>query len=568
MITKRASKGRRSTDQTGAVLRLKRELSLERAKREVLQGLSRIPLEAQSPDRLYDYYLGVILKLTRTKAGSILLRDEVTNDLVFVACKGKGSEGRVGKHLPVGEGVAGWVVRTGYRYFTGDTEHERIVKKEFGPEIGSAAQNILCVPLKISRRVLGVLEILNRKDRRPFRREDLNLLDAIAVQVATVIENTRLFEKYDSKVRKLRTLKEISRLLNSTLDEKEVKKRAVEAATRLMEAEVGSLLLIDEATGELYFDVDLGDRGKRVKEIRLKIGEGIAGWVAKTGEPAIVADAQKDPRFVRKVDEKSAFVTRNMICVPVKIRDRIIGVLQAINKLDRQTFSNWDLEEFQSLADQVAIAVDNANLYKELRETFFGTAGALGDAIEAKDAYTAGHTRRVLAYSMAMGKLLHLSGPELDNLKLAAMLHDIGKIGIEDSILQKPGKLEDAERRRMQEHTTIGFKIVDHVKQLRKIVPGIMHHHEEYDGTGYPGGLKGDQIPLIARIIAVADCFDAMTTDRPYRKGRSVPTAVEELLKLAGTQLDEKVVAAFLRAYRAGDLRMTIESGSSSVPVD
>jgi len=561
---RRSSRGRRSTDQSKSILRLQRELALERAKREVLQEISRMSLEDQPLDRLYDHYLGVILKLTRTKAGSILLVNEMTKDLFFAACKGKGSEGLLGKRVPVGEGIAGWVARTGHSYFTGDANQDRLIKKEFGREIGVTTENMLCVPLKIGRRIMGVVEVLNKKDRKPFDREDLKLLDAIAAQIATLIENTRLFEKYDGKVRKLKTLKEISRLLNSTLDESEVKKRAMEAATQLMEAEVGSLLLIDEAAQELYFEVALGDRGNRVKEIRLKIGEGIAGWVAKTGESVTVADAQKDPRFARKADDKSAFVTRNMICVPVRIRGKIIGVLQAINKLGPQTFSKWDLEEFQSLADQVAIAIDNANLYKDLQEAFLGTAGALGDAIEAKDAYTAGHTRRVLSYSLAMGKQLQLPSSELDNLKLAALLHDIGKIGIEDSILRKPGKLDDAERRRMEEHTVIGPKIVDHVKQLRKIVPGIMHHHEEYDGTGYPKGLKGEKIPLIARVIAAADCFDAMTTDRPYRKGLSVQTALDELQKMIGTQFDGNVVAAFVRAYEAGDLSLTIETRPTS----
>jgi putative nucleotidyltransferase with HDIG domain len=553
MIAKRSSKGRRSTDQTGAVLRLKRELALERAKREVLQGVSRIPLEAQSLDRLYDHYLGVILKLTRTKAGSIILLDEVTKDLIIVACKGKGSEGLVGKHTPRGGGIAGWVIRTGHSYFTADAEHDRLMKKEFGRESGVAPQNRLCVPLKIARRVLGAIEVLNRKDRRPFQREDLYLLDALAAQVATVIENARLFEKYDSKVRKLRALKEISQLLNSTLDEKEVRRRAMEAATRLMEAEVGSLLLIDDATHELYFEVELGKRGERVKEIRLKVGEGIAGWVAKTGEPVIVEDAQRDPRFSRKVDEKSSFVTRNMICVPIKVKDRIIGVLQAINKLGPQPFSKWDLEEFQSLADQVAIAIDNANLYKELQEAFFGTAEALGDAIEAKDVYTAGHTRRVLAYSTMMGKYLGLPSAELESLELAALLHDIGKIGVDDQILRKPGMLNVSEKEKMEEHTVIGPRIVENIKKMHHVIPGIRHHHEKYNGTGHPHGLKGDKIPLIARIIAVADCFDAMTTDRPYRKGLPIQTALEELRKLSGTQFDGKVVEAFIRAYRASE---------------
>jgi HD-GYP domain-containing protein (c-di-GMP phosphodiesterase class II) len=559
MIRKRSIKGRRSTDHSGSLLRLKRELTLERAKREVLQGISRMSREVLSLDRLYDHYLGVILKLTRTRAGSIWLIDEVSTDLVCVASKGKGSEGRTGHRVPVGEGIAGWVARTGHSYFTGDAGYDRLIKKEFGEGTDLVSNRILCVPLKIGHRIQGVVEILNRKNRKAFLREDLNLLDSIATQVATVIENARLFEKYDHKVRKLRTLKEISRLLNSTLDETEVKKRAVESATQLMDAEAGALLLIDETTQELYYDVALGNRGDRVKSIRLKVGEGISGWVAKSGEPLIVADPQKDSRFNREADEKSAVPTRNMICVPIRVKEKVIGVLQAINKKGSPTFSKWDLEEFQSLADQVAIAVDNANLYKELQEAFFGTAEALGDAIEAKDSYTAGHTRRVLHYTLAMGRHLGLSASELDNLKLSALLHDIGKIGIEDNILRKPGQLDEIERRRMEDHTTIGPKIVDRVRPLRKIVPGIMHHHEEYDGSGYPSGLKGEQIPLPARIIAVADCFDAMTTDRPYRKGLSVQTALEELLKMAGSQFDGRVVEAFVRAYRSGDLQTVLD---------
>jgi putative nucleotidyltransferase with HDIG domain len=564
IIKRQSSRGRRSTDQTKSVLRLQRELSLERAKRAVLQEVGRMSLEMRSADRLYDHYLGLILKLTRTKAGLILLVDEVTKDLFFVACKGKGSEGLVGRRIPMGEGIAGWVARTGHSYFTGDANHDRLIKKEFGRQIGVTMQNRLCVPLKIAHRVQGVVEVLNKKDRKPFGREDLNLLDAIAAQVATVIENTRLFEKYESKVRKLRTLKEISRLLNSTLDEKEVKKRAMEAATRLMEAEVGFLLLIDEATRELYFEVALGDRGERVKKVRLKIGEGIAGWVAETGEPAIVADAQKDPRFVRKADEKSSFVTRNMICVPIKVKDKIIGVLQAINKLGAQPFSKWDLEEFQSLADQVAIALENAHLYKELEASFLGTAEALGDAIEAKDVYTAGHTRRVLSYSTIMGRHLGLPPAELESLRLTALLHDIGKIGVDDHILRKPGKLNESEKKKMEEHTVIGPKIVENIKQMHHVIPGIRHHHEKYNGTGHPDGLKGDQIPLIARIIAAADCFDAMTTDRPYRKGLPIQTAIEELRKLSGTQFDGKVVEAFIRAYQADELNETLMARPST----
>lgn len=351
----------------------------------------------------------------------------------------------------------------------------------------------------------------------------------------------------------LEAMEEMGRLLNSTLDEREVRKRAMEAATRLMRSEVGSLLLIDPETQELFFEVALGEKGEKVREIRLKPGEGIAGWVAQNGEGQIVNDAHADPRFFKWADDKSGFLTRNMICVPVRIKEKLVGVLQAINK-KKGKFDEEDLDRFKALADQVAIAVENAGLYKELKETFLSTASALGDAIEAKDAYTGGHTKRVLEYSMVVGKRLALSQEELDQLKLAAALHDIGKIGIEDKILGKQGRLEPEEALIMESHTVIGARIVENIRPLRGIVPGIRHHHEKYDGRGYPDVLKGDAIPIMARIISVCDTFDAMTSDRPYRKGLPAEVALQELKKFAGSQFDPKVVAAFLAAFSKGDI--------------
>lgn len=352
----------------------------------------------------------------------------------------------------------------------------------------------------------------------------------------------------------LETMEEMGRLLNSTLDEREVRKRAMEAATRLMRSEVGSLLLIDSETKELFFEVALGEKGEKVSEIRLKPGEGIAGWVAETGEAQIVNDVHADSRFFRRADDKSGFITRNMICVPVRLREKTIGVLQAINK-KKGKFNQADLDGFKALSSQVAIAIENAGLYKELKETFFNTVSALGDAIEAKDAYTGGHTKRVLEYSMIVGKRLGLSPPEMDNLKLAAALHDIGKIGIEDRILGKPGKLDPEENEIMESHAIIGARIVENIRPLREIVPGIRHHHEQYDGNGYPDVLKGEEIPLIARVISVCDTFDAMTSDRPYRRGLSPEIAVEEIRVNSNKQFDPNVVAAFLAAYENGDVK-------------
>ena len=361
---------------------------------------------------------------------------------------------------------------------------------------------------------------------------------------------------YEKKVGQLSTLMALSTILNSTLEQKEVRKRAIEAATRLTESEVGSLLLVDEEKNELFFEVALGEKGEKVKEIRLRMGEGIAGWVAKTGEPVIIDDVQNDPRFFKDADKKSSFVTRNMMCVPVKSEGRVIGVLQAINKLKGGKFTKDDLEGFISLADQVAIAIEKSRLYQELRDTFFCAAEALADAIEKRDPYTGGHTKRVLQYSVAIGKYLDLKESELERLRLAAVLHDIGKIGIEDSILRKKGKLSPDEYEMVKKHPVWGAEIMGHIKQLKDIIPGMRYHHERMDGNGYPDHLHDNEIPIIAKIISVADTFDAITTERPYQESLSVNVAFKELRGSAGTQFDSRVVEAFLKAYEAGDINI------------
>lgn len=351
------------------------------------------------------------------------------------------------------------------------------------------------------------------------------------------------------RLEQLNTLTELSALINSTLDTGEIRERAIVAAIRLLDAEAGSLILIDQDSGDMFFEVAIGDKGDKVKEVRLKKGEGIAGWVAEKGEAIIIHDVQSDQRFFKTADKRSTFITRDMVCVPVKTKDKVIGVLEAINRKNG-IFDEEDKEALTSLANQVAIAIENANLYQELREVFYGTAQALAETIEKRDPYTGGHTKRVMNYSIAIGKAMGLSKKEIENLRLAAILHDVGKIGVRDNILLKEDRLDPEELEKMNMHPQYGSDILSHVKKLRDIIPGVRGHHERIDGKGYPDNLRDGDIPIIARIIAVADTFDAMTTDRPYRKAMSSETALEELRKNSGIQFDKDVVEAFIRGYK------------------
>lgn len=369
-------------------------------------------------------------------------------------------------------------------------------------------------------------------------------------------------DKSRRKLEQLKTLIELTALINSTLDTHEIRKRAIEAAARLADAETGSLLLIDRETGELFFEVALGEKGGRLKEVRLKKGQGIAGWVAEKGEAVIIDDVQSDPRFFRGADAKSEFVTRNIACVPVRTKEKILGVLQAVNKKNG-VFDSEDGEVLSALANQVAVAIENAGLYRELKDAFYGTAQALAETIEKRDPYTGGHTRRVMNYSLAIGQAMGLGRAEMENLRLSAILHDIGKIGVRDNVLLKEGKLAPEELASMNLHPGYGSEILAHVHQLKDVIPGVRGHHEKYDGSGYPDNLRQGAIPLSARIISVADCFDAMTTDRPYRKGLTAETAFAELARCSGSQFDPVVVEAFVRAWpeMSAEMKSHVRSG-------
>lgn len=358
----------------------------------------------------------------------------------------------------------------------------------------------------------------------------------------------------EERVERLSLLSQLGQILNSSLNHQDVRTRAIEAAIHLMKAEAGSLLLLDEEGKNLFFEVALGDKGESIKKMVLDLKKGVAGWVAQTGEPLRVNHPEKDPRFFKEIDERIGFKTRNLLCVPVRVKDRILGVLEAINKKGGEDFDDEDLSLFISLANQVAIALDNARLYQEMEEMFFQTTKSLAEAIEKRDPYTGGHTQRVTQYCLAVAKYLPIKPEELKWLKIASILHDIGKIGIDDQVLRKPTRLDPHEFDLIRRHPKIGAEILGHIKQLKEIIPGVKYHHEHMNGKGYPEGLIGEGIPMIARIIAVTDTYDAITTDRPYRKALSKERAISELKKGAGTQFDWKVVEAFLQAFHSGEI--------------
>jgi len=228
----------------------------------------------------------------------------------------------------------------------------------------------------------------------------------------------------------------------------------------------------------------------------------------------------------------------------------IIGLMVAFNRIDKPDFDSTDVKLFNSVANSCAVFIENGRLVRDLKELFIGSLKALTRSIDAKDPYTRGHSERVAFISKWIAEKValqeHLEPEQIHKIYLAGLLHDIGKVGIDDIVLRKNGKLTDDELGDIKKHPSIGAGILSGIKQMRDIVPGVLTHHEHIDGSGYPNGLKGDQIPLMGKIICLADSFDAMTSKRTYRDAMTLEEALEEIRKQLGTQFDEKLGTLFI----------------------
>lgn len=351
------------------------------------------------------------------------------------------------------------------------------------------------------------------------------------------------------------TLFEIGGRLAGTLDVQTVLERGLENAETVCRAETSSIWELDEDRQELFFRVVRGRAAGAIRNLRVPVGQGLVGSVARSGVPEVVNDVASDPRWR---GDGGLFQTRALMTLPLVAEGRVIGVMQLLNPVGRDRFTEGDLRRMSLYAGILAQPLQNARLHMAQQRQFFSMVTALAETLDRRDPYTGGHVRRVVAYSLLLGAEMKLGREELRNLWLASTLHDIGKIATPDRILGKPSPLDREEIEIMKRHPIDGAAIVSHLSNP-SVLQGVRNHHERVDGKGYPDGLSGDQLPPVARIIAVADTYDAMTTSRPYRAGLAPERAVQEIVSSAGTQLCPNVVEAFRALYESG--RFTVEGG-------
>ncbi len=355
----------------------------------------------------------------------------------------------------------------------------------------------------------------------------------------------RLFTKLQERREDAASLLEVSRSVNASLRASEVLRTIAETAVSITAAKACSIRLLNREGEELTPAASYGLSLDYLAKGPLRLADSPLDQEVLAGRPVAVLDVTKDPRF-RYRDEARAEGIVSVLCLRLSRGDQVFGVLR-VYAASRHQWSRRERRLLQAFSEQACIAIQNARLHEDLRRNYWETVNALARAIEAKDPHTLGHSERVTDYALQLGRELELSADEMETLRFAATLHDIGKIGMADESVSRVRHLDMSDEVTLRMHPLIGIAILQPVEFLAPALGAVRHHHERWDGKGYPQGLAGEDIPFLARLLAVTNVYDILRTDSPARPGMSVQEAAESLRRSAGKELDPRLTEAFLR---------------------
>lgn len=414
-------------------------------------------------------------------------------------------------------------------------------------------QSVLAVPVQRRGVICGIF-LVSREENACYTGQEIDFAEGVANLVAVSLDNIGLYEDsmgqsidLAKKMETITVMHEIDRHILSTLSRDEILDAVTANVQRVIPYDSLSIALFDQAQNGFVIAATAGEIVDGLARGAILPAAGsLFEQVLKTKRPIISADMmlEKKIRLIAAPFIREGI--RSVLSVPLVTGDSVVGTMNFAGKRVG-AFGTDDMANAAKLAAQVAVALENARLFNELQALIFSAVESLVSAIDAKSSWTKGHSERVKGYAVDIASTIGLERGEIERLMLAATLHDIGKIGIYEEILEKPEPLTDQEFALLKGHPEKGAGILSAVKQFSELIPAVRHHHERYDGTGYPHGLAGENIPLEARILCVADSYDAMTSDRPYRQGLSRRKAVDELKRKAGTQFDPRLVQAFLK---------------------
>jgi HD-GYP domain-containing protein (c-di-GMP phosphodiesterase class II) len=497
-------------------------------------------------DPLLVSVLKTMQSAVRSEGGSIWLLSEDRQRLTCTQCIGPEERDLLGESLPADDLRQFFQANQGRAARLARHEPVSEAAQYLSEWVRADTRSLAAAPLVARGELLGLVTMTNKLEAPGFSAAEAELLHALASHAAIAIQNAQLYEQQKRNVERQQLLDQIGVYFQETLNLDDLIGRIFTEVNKAIQAEGQSIWLLDADGKRVTCRLATGLGAHNVINLTVPVDKSIVGSTILSQQPLLITDAQQDPRLNRRVDAKTGLITRTLMSVPMVREGKAIGALQAINKRGGALFTSDDLSLFLSIASSAALAVENARLFEELQASYDMTLDALTAALDLRDRETEGHSRRVVAYTMRLAQQLGLREEDLTEIRRGALLHDVGKIGVPDRILHKPGPLDPDERREIQKHPQNGYEMLLGIPHLAQPIWVVLAHHEKWDGSGYPLGLRGEAIPLGARLFAIADVYDALTSDRPYRKQMSYEAARDIIAKDSGTHFDPTAVQAFL----------------------
>ena len=524
---------------------------LETASREAshfkaLEEMNRTVAAELTMERLYEEIFNHIRKIVDLQNFRIDLYTEDDNRARAVFCVENGKPRSSDYHpaINVEQSKVAKKIVTGRKPVQFTNMSRRLKERGRNVPDEMVIASFVGLPMIVRNRCIGYIMCWDRAHKDAFDKQTVKLLSLAAAQAAVTINNAQLFEQLNKSINDLTLLYQIEYVISSILNLDLLLKTIVDLIGRAFDNVITAILLSDEneenlTIGAISKGVEIQPRYAVVPFRRGIIGEAISS---------------KRAVYAPRVADNASYVeaipgVKCELAIPLMVGTKTLGVIDFESRTE-YCFNRQTLDLLDDVAHRISVALENAMLYERLEKNYAATVRALVLAVEAKDAYTRGHSERVTRLAVSLAESLKLSEPTVRRLYWAGLLHDIGKIGVSEKVLNKPKTLNDFEFEEIKRHPIEGARMLEEIEQMKEIIPIIRHHHENYDGTGYPDKLKSSEIPIEARILAVCDMYDAFTSARPYRRPFARVKALDRLKSFKGTRLDPKIVETFIALFR------------------
>lgn len=516
--------------------------------REAIINVSAALRQTATRTDILNVIMDQLIDLFKADGAVLALPDPQTGGFIDEMGRGSVGERMIGLSIPPGAGVCNWVIENKRPYCNNHADHDPLFYRS---DLLGDAHCIASVPLIAQEQAIGAVWIARRMD---ITEQELRLLTAIADIAANAVHRVMLHEQTEEQLQHLIALHQIDLAISANFDLNVTLNVFLRNVIDELKVDAASILLLDPITHTLDFAAGIGFRTRKIEASHVKIGTGCAGRAAQEYRTVSCLDlGLMRETYIRSsllVDEE--FVSH--YATPLIIKGQVKGILEVFHRQTLESKMEW-MDYFETLATQAAIAIESASLFENLQRTntelmlaYDATIEGWSRALDLRDKETEGHTQRVTEMALELAEKMGMSVAEKIDLRRGALLHDIGKMGVPDSILLKPGPLSDSEWEIMRQHPVYAYQMLSPITYLKHALEIPYCHHEKWDGTGYPCGLNGEQIPLSARMFAIVDVFDALTSNRPYRLAWSRDAVNHYIQEQSGKHFDPYVVRIFLES--------------------